>query len=81
DGTLIPHSPVIKYLGVLLDEKLTFKPQAEAAAAKGLKVLMACNRLTRPSFGLPHRYVKRLYESVVIPKMTYALDTWYAPVM
>ncbi|KAJ7888898.1 hypothetical protein B0H14DRAFT_2497685 [Mycena olivaceomarginata] len=30
--------------------------QAEAAATKGLKVLLACNRLTRPAFGLPHKY-------------------------
>ncbi|KAK7025834.1 hypothetical protein R3P38DRAFT_2626004, partial [Favolaschia claudopus] len=75
NGTLIPHSDHIKYLGILLDEKLNFKLQAEAAATKGLKVLLACNRLTRSSFGLPHKYVKRLYESVVIPKMTYGLDT------
>ncbi|KAK6971434.1 hypothetical protein R3P38DRAFT_2587174, partial [Favolaschia claudopus] len=29
---------------------------------------------------VPHKYVKRLYESVVIPKMTYGLDTWFCPI-
>ncbi|KAJ7875417.1 hypothetical protein B0H13DRAFT_1458193, partial [Mycena leptocephala] len=29
-------------------------------------------------FGLPDKYVKRLYESVV--KMTYGLYTWYTPI-
>lgn len=80
NGTLVPHSDHIKFLGILIDDKLNFKKQAEAAASKGLKVLLACNRLTRPTFGLPHKYVKRLYESVVIPKMTYALDVWYTPI-
>ncbi|KAK6978301.1 hypothetical protein R3P38DRAFT_2546190 [Favolaschia claudopus] len=28
----------------------------------------------------PLSYVKRLYESVVIPKMTYGLDTWFCPI-
>jgi hypothetical protein len=55
--------------------------QSEVAAVKGLKVLLACNRLTRPTFGLPHKYVKRLYESVVIPKMTYGVDTWFTPIL
>ncbi|KAJ7856498.1 hypothetical protein B0H14DRAFT_2578832 [Mycena olivaceomarginata] len=54
--------------GILIDDKLNFKRQAESAATKGLKVLLACNRLTRPAFGLHH-------------KMTYGLDTWYTPIL
>ncbi|KAJ7805907.1 hypothetical protein B0H14DRAFT_3484582 [Mycena olivaceomarginata] len=44
--------------GITLDEKLNFKMQAEAAATRGLKVLLACNRLTRSAFGLPRRHCK-----------------------
>ncbi|KAK7041244.1 hypothetical protein R3P38DRAFT_3390304 [Favolaschia claudopus] len=41
---------------------------------------MAVMRLTRPTCGMPHRYVRRLYISVVIPKMEYGLVVWYQPV-
>jgi ribonuclease HI len=76
---LLP-SPYLKYLGVYIDQDLNFKIQAESATNKALKVLYACYRLTRPAFGLPHKYIRRLYTAIVIPKLTYALDTWYRPV-
>ncbi|KAJ7687148.1 hypothetical protein B0H17DRAFT_1203812 [Mycena rosella] len=42
---------------------------------------MAINRLTRPTFGLPHKFVRQLYRSVVIPKMEYGLCVWYSPIV
>ncbi|KAJ6583310.1 hypothetical protein B0H10DRAFT_1962214 [Mycena sp. CBHHK59/15] len=52
--------------GILVDEKLNFKMQAEAAATKELKVLLACNCLTRPAFGLglPTVTVNTIYGTV-----------------
>jgi hypothetical protein len=53
----------------------------QKAIAKGTKAIMAINRLTRPTFGLPHQFVRQLYRSVVIPKMEYGLCVWYSPVI
>lgn len=50
---IVPQKTV-KYLGILIDIKLRWKEQAEAAVAKATKTLLACARLSRPTFGLPH---------------------------
>ncbi|KAJ7729620.1 hypothetical protein B0H14DRAFT_2273651, partial [Mycena olivaceomarginata] len=56
-----------KYLGLVMDRQLRWKEQVEQAIKKGTKAVMAINRLTRPTFGLPHQFVRQLYRSVVVP--------------
>jgi ribonuclease HI len=77
----IPASESAKYLGLIMDRQLRWKEQVQQAIAKGTKAIMAINRLTRPTFGLPHQFVRQLYRSVVIPKMEYGLCVWYSPVI
>jgi ribonuclease HI len=76
----IPVSESAKYLGLIMDRQLRWKEQVEQAIKKGTKAVMAINRLTRPTFGLPHQFVRQLYRSVVVPKMEYGLCVWYSPV-
>ncbi|KAJ7445383.1 hypothetical protein B0H11DRAFT_1642930, partial [Mycena galericulata] len=63
----IQPSESATYLGLILDRTLRWKEQVQRAVAKGTKAIMAINRLTRPTFGLPHKFVRQLYRSVVIP--------------
>ncbi|KAJ7732727.1 hypothetical protein DFH07DRAFT_755164, partial [Mycena maculata] len=77
---VIQASDSAKYLGLIMDCTLRWKEQVELAVAKGTKAVMAINRLTRPTFGLPHQFVRQLFRSVVIPKMEYGLCVWYSPV-
>ncbi|KAJ7576682.1 hypothetical protein C8J56DRAFT_1061946 [Mycena floridula] len=69
-----------KLLGIIIDDQLSFKKQAHAAAAKGQKYIHACNRLTKPTISMPHRFLQILWHSVALLKMTYCLDVWYNPV-
>ncbi|KAK6984583.1 hypothetical protein R3P38DRAFT_3231536 [Favolaschia claudopus] len=68
------------YLGFVLDHKLNWKAHVERAVAKGTAAVLAVMRLTRPTVGMPHCYVRRLYISVVLPKMEYGLVAWYQPI-
>ena len=68
-----------KLLGVILDQELHWHQHVDYATHKGESLLFAINRLTRPSFGLPAQYVRRLYSAVVVPKVEYALPVWYMP--
>ncbi|KAJ6630418.1 hypothetical protein B0H10DRAFT_1774916 [Mycena sp. CBHHK59/15] len=77
----IQPSESAKYLGHIMDLQLRWKEQVQQAVAKGTKAIMAVNRLTRPTFGLPHQFVRQLYRSVIIPKMEYGLCVWYSPVI
>ncbi|KAL1672501.1 hypothetical protein EV122DRAFT_191642, partial [Schizophyllum commune] len=77
---LVPAVTTAKYLGAILDRRLRFHEQVEAAVAKGTAATLAIARLTRPTFGLPHKHVRQLYRAVVVPKMEYAAPVWYNPI-
>ncbi|KAG2749478.1 hypothetical protein P692DRAFT_20670332, partial [Suillus brevipes Sb2] len=65
-----------KFLGVIFDDELRFKNHADFALAKGTKYALACKRMIRPTKGIHGKLMKRLYEGVVVPKMTYGADIW-----
>ncbi|KAG1889997.1 hypothetical protein F4604DRAFT_642211 [Suillus subluteus] len=67
-----------KFLGVIIDQDLNFKEHAAHAMAKGTKYVMACKRIIRPTKGIHGKLMKRLFESVILPKMLYAADIWCA---
>ncbi|KAG2051728.1 hypothetical protein BDR06DRAFT_983476 [Suillus hirtellus] len=52
--------------------------QAASALAKGTKYTLACSRMTRMTKGIKGRWMRRLYEGVILPKMLYAADIWCA---
>ncbi|KAG2029192.1 hypothetical protein BDR03DRAFT_881567, partial [Suillus americanus] len=65
-----------KFLGIIIDEELRFKEHAAYALAKGTKYTMTCQRMIRATKGMRGRWMRKLYEGVVIPKMLYAADVW-----
>jgi Reverse transcriptase (RNA-dependent DNA polymerase) len=67
-------------LGVQIDQELWWHQHAQQAVQKSENLLLAVNRLTRPSFGLPERHVRRLYISMILPKLEYTLPVWYTPI-
>ncbi|KAL1684410.1 hypothetical protein GGG16DRAFT_32988, partial [Schizophyllum commune] len=67
NGQSIPAADTAKYLGVILDRRLRFHEQVEAAVSKGTSTVLAISRLTRPTFGLAHRHVRQLYRAVAQP--------------
>ena len=75
-GHTIEPSKTYKFLGVLVDDELTFKQHATSALAKGTTYMLACNRMSRATKGTRGYLLKKLYEGVVVPKMLYAADIW-----
>ena len=78
DGRTTHPSKSHKFLGVIIDEELRFKEQMASAVAKGTKYSLACRRLAKPSVGIQQKYTSLLFNSVVVPKMLYAVDVWGA---
>jgi hypothetical protein len=58
DGLTVTCAPLVKLLGVILDEEILWKQHAAYATGKGTKLFMAINRLTKPTYGLPHKHVR-----------------------
>ncbi|KAJ6512795.1 hypothetical protein C8R45DRAFT_774048, partial [Mycena sanguinolenta] len=69
-----------KLLGVLLDHKLSFRNHVELAQRRGTKAILSLSRISTPTFGLPHAYTRQLFQTIVVPRMEYALPVWYRPV-
>jgi hypothetical protein len=66
-----------KYLGVILDAKLTWKKQVDARVRKARHTMWACRRVCGRRWGLRLRVVSWLYTSVVRPSITYASLVWW----
>ena len=78
-GQVVREVESFKYLGIEIDSELCWQAQMQRGLANATKWVQLFRRLTRPSTGINAKLMRRLYISVALPKMTYALDTWYTP--
>lgn len=78
NGQIIPTVNAAKYLGVLVDSRLTFSEHALYALARGTSLAMQIRRLSRPSSGMPAHHTRQLYNTVVVPRMLYATEVFCA---
>ncbi|THH16463.1 hypothetical protein EW146_g4189 [Bondarzewia mesenterica] len=76
----IRPSTSVKFLGVYFDQELRWKPQVQHAIGKAMKWTLQLRRLSRASTGLPPIFVRRLYESVAVTKLSYAAPVWCVPI-
>ena len=68
-----------KYLGVYFDRNLNWKVHQAYTVEKGAKWAAQIRRLTRPTWGVTPNFAKRLYTSVALPRVLYAVDLWCSP--
>jgi hypothetical protein len=78
-GQRIEEVRSYKYLGVVIDSRLTWHTQVERAVAKAMAWVLMFWRLTRPSTGVSSKLMRWLYLMVGVPKLTYAAEVWYMP--
>ena len=71
----ITSQSCIRYLGEMLDARLSFKPHVEHAAVKAAKVVIALTGLM-PNVGGPRQPRRKLLASVVISILTYGIAIW-----
>jgi ribonuclease HI len=76
-NTTITAKREIKYLGVFIDESLTFKYHATMAAARANKVLGSLNFLRHRSRGIPAHIAHHLAMTAIFPAMFWASPAWW----
>ena len=79
NGHLIKAQPVVKLLGIHIDQELRWKAQAAAALGKGQHRLMQMGRLARVSKGISTALMRRLYVSTALPRIMYGGDVFLTP--
>ena len=80
-GATIKPAPSHKFLGVIVDQELRWKEHTAYAIAKGASYAMLLRRLSSSSHGIPAKLIHQLYQTVAIPKMTYAASVWFQPTL
>jgi ribonuclease HI len=75
-NTTLTPAKSTKYLGVYFDQHLDWSTQRNYAVEKGTKWTAQIRRATAPSWGLTPKHALRLYISVAIPRILYAVDVW-----
>jgi ribonuclease HI len=76
DKTIQP-SRSIKYLGVHIDESVSFKQHAISAAAKGKSALSSLLFLRHRGNGIPTYIARHLILTLILPKMLWASPAWW----
>ena len=74
DDTLISPTDHHCFLGLLVDQSLTYKQHVVGVYAKGTRLVRLLRRLTTMHNSLTLPVVRQLYLSVVIPSVLYTTD-------
>jgi hypothetical protein len=76
---VIESKKTAKFLGVLIDNELRWKEQGTAALERGQDQIVQFRRVTKPTQGVTAEQMRKLYISIVIPRMLYATDVFLGP--
>ena len=68
----------LKFLGVIFDEKLSFRAHLDYACIKARKCLFALRSCALRNFEIPSSYFATIFISAIIPKLLYGLPVWYS---
>jgi hypothetical protein len=75
-GQEIPFSKTAKYLGVTLDDKLSWRPHIENKIKKAKRTLMAIRSVIGKSWGPSPECAKWSWTGVIRPSLTYGAIVW-----
>jgi len=66
----------IKYLGIVFDNKLSFKEHIIHIEEKCTKLIFALAKSAKLKWGLKHKALKTIYTGAILPLMTYGAPVW-----
>ena len=76
DGVEVEQVEEMKYLGITLDGKLSFKTQAEKAVAKARRAFFKVSQLIDGRRGISIQTGINLYKGLVLPHLEYGIPAW-----
>ncbi|KIM19359.1 hypothetical protein M408DRAFT_31299 [Serendipita vermifera MAFF 305830] len=69
-----------KYLGVTINEKLSWNPHFGLVQSRAIKWTNLFSRLMRVSRGLTYTGAHRIYNAVAGARINYTCDVWFTPI-
>ena len=75
----IEPSRSTKYLGVYLDQHLSWNMHVAYTVKKGATWSSQIRRVVAPTWGLTPNHARKMYISVALPRILYAVEVWGVP--
>lgn len=77
NGTVIPLSKEVKYLGATIDEKINFNSNTDSCATKAMNGFKALYPIMHCRSKLSTSNKLTLYKAIIRPKIAYAAPVWH----
>ena len=77
NGEIVKSSTTAKYLGVIIDNKLSFKHHIKLLRDRGIKTLRILLYLSGKNWGLKSKHKLLLYKNYILPKFTYGEELFH----
>ena len=74
---IIQSKNLVKWLGIWLDLKLTFKQHVEKKTTQALKILNQIERLSNTERGLSFQVIRQLYIACISSVADYGVPIWW----
>ena len=78
---IVKSATTVKFLGLHIDRELKWKEQIAAVIGKGREWLRQCSRLAKTTGGVSGQQMRRLFLTVVKPRMLYGADVFLGPAL
>ena len=72
----LPQVQSLKYLGIIIDKKLTFKDHIHYITEKCSKLIFALSKSAKLNWGLGHGALKTIYTGAILPLLQYGAPIW-----
>jgi len=66
----------MKYLGIIIEDKLTFREHITHVTEKCRKIIFALSKSAKLNWGLSHKALKTLYTGGIQPLLLYGARVW-----
>ena len=76
DGKIINISTSVKYLGIIIDNKLNWNEHIQAVVNKCKKALFAAKRAIGKKWGISPKQMMWIYKTIIIPILSYGAVIW-----
>jgi ribonuclease HI len=76
-GGEVKRTNSIKYLGVMIDERLNWNLHFAYIGTKSNNSIWAARKMVAKHWGLSPKAMLWIYEAIIIPKMTYGAIVWW----
>jgi hypothetical protein len=66
----------IRYLGIIFDNKLTFREHINYIEEKCTKLIFSLARSAKVTWGLKHKALRTIYAGAILPLILYVAPVW-----